>query len=343
MKTNFFTTAFLCFFLLQLNPLSAQDENSLFFDGSNQYVEIAGDPLNTIGTGDFTMEAWVKGDEAEQSAHPMVLSNRGESSFGGGVFISFHNLWGGSQYKMLNFQIDANNYIFIDNGTFNASILDNTCHHVAITRSGNKLSFFVDGNLIGEKNPSNIGTIANDHPLWIGQDRANNNTFNGNISQIRIWDIARTENEIKSLMGFNIAEDTPGLIAYWEMTDGTGQTLADKTGTYNGQLGEMDAADSFDPAWSDEGCEVETLVGVNDLDPSTISLFPNPTADLVTITTTNQTPLHIKVIDITGKVLFSEKNISASTTLDLSNFASGIYQVQMTSDGQSLTKKLVKY
>ena len=44
------------------DPGPTPDPQPIVFDGSDDYVLIAGPnsgPLNTIGTGDFTIEAWV--------------------------------------------------------------------------------------------------------------------------------------------------------------------------------------------------------------------------------------------------------------------------------------------
>lgn len=73
----------------------------LTFDGNNDYVEVPND-LNTIGNGDFTIEAWVKGLESEQQANPVILSN--SPSFPNGCVVFFHDIWGSSNSKMLCIQ-----------------------------------------------------------------------------------------------------------------------------------------------------------------------------------------------------------------------------------------------
>ncbi len=343
MKTKNFTTFLIGLLVLQIGFIKAQDANSLSFNGSDNYVELSGLPLNDIGTGDFTFEIWIKGDESMQTAHPMIFSNRDENAFGGGVVLFFHAIWGDSQHKMLTFQVDANNWFFIDNGEFNGSILDNTCHHIALVRKGLVLSYYIDGNQIGERIFSTISDISNDHPLWIGKDRAANNTFNGNISQFRIWNIARTETEINELMDYSIVNEMPGLIANLEMTEGEGQVVADNTNNYSGLLGGADAAEDNDPSWSNEGCAVAIPVSTNELASTAISLYPNPTSGLVTITSTTEEPLFISIVDVAGKEVASKKNYTSTVVLDMTDFVSGIYYVQLISAGESLTKKVVKF
>ena len=107
-----------------------------------------------------------------------------------------HNKWNGSPSKLLCLQINAVIHLFINIGSFNGSILDDKFHQVAISRNGSELSFYIDGNKIGNKPIPNNATVSLNTPLLIGKDHATNNTFNGIISQCRIWDIARTQSEI---------------------------------------------------------------------------------------------------------------------------------------------------
>lgn len=50
------------------------------------------------------------------------------------------------------------------------------------------------------------------------------------MSQVRLWKIARTQNQIKNNMFYAINPTNPNLIAYWPMDEGTGYTFADITG-----------------------------------------------------------------------------------------------------------------
>lgn len=44
-----------------------------------------------------------------------------------------------------------------------------------------------------------------------------------------------------------------GLLAHWKFADGTGQVVADETGSYPLTLGSTGSADTNDPAWAGEG------------------------------------------------------------------------------------------
>lgn len=56
--------------------------------------------------------------------------------------------------------------------------------------------------------------------------------FNGMMSEVRVWSVRRTPEELKDNM-YYIDPKTPGLIAYWKMDEGTGTTVKDYTGHGN--------------------------------------------------------------------------------------------------------------
>lgn len=72
-----------------------------------------------------------------------------------------------------------------------------------------------------------------------------------------------------------------------------------------------------------------------------ITLSPNPAKDAVTIHTNNK-PAQVRIQSVTGSVLLNQHIDGTTTTIPLSNFASGIYHVEITTtDGQKTVKQLV--
>ena len=231
----------------------SQESSCLTFDGANGYLTAPSTALNAIGTGDFTFEAWIRGLENEQPSHPPIFSNRtGESS---GTVFFFHDNWNYSVSKMLSVRLEDVNYFIFNNGTLGGTMLDGACHHVAITREGSLLTFYFDGGVIGTTNiyagnPSVIGA----NQMFIGRDQITQTNFNGNLSQIRIWNYARSQVDIQSFKDFSISGSSGGLSSYWEMDDGLGEVIIDKTGTANAQRGSTAGPDINDPSWGSDCC-----------------------------------------------------------------------------------------
>lgn len=68
-------------------------------------------------------------------------------------------------------------------------------------------------------------------------------------------------------------------------------------------------------------------------------VYPNPTADWITITSKNETVVNINVFDLNGKHLKS----ASSNQINLENLATGIYIIQyQTSNGMKASHKIIK-
>ena len=55
------------------------------------------------------------------------------------------------------------------------------------------------------------------------------NIFNGIIDEVRIWNIARSQNDIQEYMYKQLTGTESGLVAYWQFNEGTGDITFDKT------------------------------------------------------------------------------------------------------------------
>lgn len=51
--------------------------------------------------------------------------------------------------------------------------------------------------------------------------------FNGYIDEFRVWNVARTQEEIMASMGHTLGGNEPGLVGYWKFDDGDGTVARD--------------------------------------------------------------------------------------------------------------------
>ena len=72
---------------------------------------------------------------------------------------------------------------------------------------------------------------------------------------------------------------------------------------------------------------------------SSIKLYPNPTNGTLYISTENE--VDVKIIDMIGKVVFTQKNVTNNTNLDLSLLTQGVYFVNLTNGSNSETKRVI--
>lgn len=77
--------------------------------------------------------------------------------------------------------------------------------------------------------------------------------------------------------------------------------------------------------------------------PIPISLYPNPSAGIFTIETSNLQTVTINVYNVSGQIIL-QKTINQNTTLiDLTAHPEGLYLLQLINEDQIITKRIVKY
>lgn len=73
-----------------------------------------------------------------------------------------------------------------------------------------------------------------------------------------------------------------------------------------------------------------------------LGVFPNPSNSLVTISIPSSEPYHLQLIDATGRVVLQLTKRTNSTTINVAEFANGIYSmVATTQDGERYTGRLM--
>jgi PKD domain-containing protein/concanavalin A-like lectin/glucanase superfamily protein/type IX secretion system substrate protein len=236
-------TLFLFAAVLSASNTKAQTGGlGLNFDGTDDRVTVPTNAAYNVGTGDFTIEAWVKLNSTQNVSTPTIISKRDAVNTNTGFMLFVLN---GKVYL----QVTGSNY-----GPGTANIKDNICHHVAVTRTGTVLNYYVDGNPDGTF--SSAGNISTTHNLWIGRDEISSSTtpLKGMIHELRYWNIARTQSQIQSTKDAFLTGNESGLIGYWRMNDGSGQTVNDFSSLNNdGFLGSVNTTDNADPVYQ-SGC-----------------------------------------------------------------------------------------
>ena len=84
----------------------------------------------------------------------------------------------------------------------------------------------------------------------------------------------------------------------------------------------------------------ELTTSAEDLDELEINIFPNPTSDFITISDLNS-EIRYTILDIKGQKV-SASAAFGETTLDLRDFHSGLYFLNIEKDNQLITKRIFK-
>ncbi len=210
----------------------------LQFDGSDDMALITSDVAGTA----FTLEAWVYVDPggvgSSTGTSPTVFSMTDDSGswFGGGIFanpglVSFRRRESGGGWNSRNQQpFSAWRYF---------SMQWRTDDHLS-TRFGDNTGGSAS---IGPLNATSVvvGTFGDIGP-----------NLGGRIANVRLWNRMLTSGEIVAHRdGEDPPVDASGLVAWWPLDDGSGQTprnlVAGSTATFT--LGGDATAETSDPSW----------------------------------------------------------------------------------------------
>jgi hypothetical protein len=199
--------------LLSFAPLCGHAQNALNFDGVDDYVQTDYDGI--LGSNARTVEAWI---------NTTALANPGD----GGVQQIITD-WGtfvtGGRFT---FNILWANAIRIELGGSGLSgtipVNDGAWHHVACVYDPSDLlnpyALYVDGVLDVEGDiPTDINTVSGTD-LRIGNRIDNARKFDGSIDEVRVWDIARTQDEIIADMNNEYCSIPSDLVAYYKFNQG---------------------------------------------------------------------------------------------------------------------------
>ncbi|MEQ1798455.1 MAG: LamG-like jellyroll fold domain-containing protein [Lacibacter sp.] len=259
-------------FLLLFTFQSNAQNYSLGLNGAaTQYVNIpAGAAI--LGTGAFTIEAWVKTTGA---TNKLVLQQRGP-----GI--------DGQYYLAVNAGGNVNWFIYDGitgfgfNIVSNAAVNDGTWHHIAATREADGSGrVYIDGVL--DKTEASAGPVVLAAlNVVIGRDAFTGaDYFTGDLEEIRIWNVARTQAQIKEFAFKAPANNATGLVAYYKANENGGTTLINSCTNTAG----IDGTLVNTPTWAASpvlfGTNALNFDGVDDVVTTTqsVSLLPNFTLE----------------------------------------------------------------
>jgi hypothetical protein len=233
-----------------------------FFGTGSGQVDRVKIPLNgstkaNIGAGDFTIEVWLRGNQADND--PAGSCGTGEAAWiTGNIFID-RDVFGGGDNGDFGLSLYDGRVAFgatRDNsgsticGTTN--VLDGAWHHVAVTRqaSTGRLQLYVDGQLDAQAATSGAtGDISyrvgrgtqypdSDPFLVLAAEKHDAGSgfpsFNGSLDELRLSTTIRYNGNFTRPAGaFSPDASTAAL---YHFNEGGGTTLGDAVGTSNGRI-----------------------------------------------------------------------------------------------------------
>lgn len=108
----------------------------------------------------------------------------------------------------------------------------NRWYHLAGVINGQSVALYVDGTLVASGTLPNMPQIS-PGPTYIGVEPPGSpgrRHFVGHVDEVRIWNVARTADEIKASYNRVVRSDSPGLIRYFRCEEGFVPFVADTDG-----------------------------------------------------------------------------------------------------------------
>ncbi|MEQ8239745.1 MAG: LamG domain-containing protein, partial [Cyclobacteriaceae bacterium] len=308
---------------------------SLDFDGTDDYVSYQLDRVTYDQA--FTLEGWFK---TGVSGKEMVIfeASNPEDTY---------------QFIQLGIQTTGEFYANVGFGGATSTITsanavnDEFWYHYALVHDGTTATLYIDG--VSEGTTANAG-VAEITRSVIGRSGTSENNagakyFQGSIDEMRLWNYARTSNQVNATLnqiipgneqGIVDTDGTLGVDAYWMFGEGGGSIISDQTP--NGHAGELmnfqeitlGSGDKLVANWNGDDLPLDVEFFNHDFDPNArnVSLDPsNTSVDRVDFTDISQ-------IAISGFVRFANTDCFAPNVEMTINGGSFLPPVYTNADGK---------
>lgn len=227
MKPNIILSSFLVLFVftvkLQAQPNQSYCQN---FNGNQLFISTNASALNLDST--FTIEAWIYLNEPSPFA---VIAGKVNDPRENDPY----------QNYVLVFDQSGLRPEFIQTtgipGSYTAAISPtdislNTWTHIAATLGSGSMKLYINGALVATQASPGYPNTTTGVPFSIGAGVTPDFKFTccgiiGNIKQVRVWNLARTNIDINTTKDINLTGNESNLLACYPMNESSGQILND--------------------------------------------------------------------------------------------------------------------
>jgi len=233
--------------------------NALVFDGVDDFVDLPNSIATSLGGGsEITIEYWYRGTEIESAVR---------FQDGGGYIVA---AWSPSNPVHI---------ISTDGGTTGISIGDknivnnNKWHHVAMVWKKNTVNGFqsyLDGVLVAQRNSANVNLPPISSGCVLGKYPGGGEYLYGTLDEVRIWNVARTQQQLLDNMYNTIPPESSGLVAYYRFDQPSGTNLPDLT--TNARHGTL----TNGPVWTESYAMVVPKAAIADITSNSFTVNWTP-------------------------------------------------------------------
>ncbi|MCU4164955.1 LamG-like jellyroll fold domain-containing protein [Carboxylicivirga caseinilyticus] len=322
-------------FILFVNTINISGQNSLNFDGINDYVSVDNGVLNDLQTA--TIEMWVKWNGSSQAGsttnstprYGAVIARQKNSVFSNQIIaLSESNPTTAS----ITWRPYRHNVVAITSSVSPG----NEWIHLAVCYTSGEHKMYVNGNLVGSSTLT--GSVNNDIsiPFTIGAWIGDGNSYgNVNIAELRVWNVLRTEEQIQNNMNISLNGNEDNLIAYYTFNQGiangdntTVTSLTDLSiNNNNGVLNNFSLTGTTSN-WVDDTGFIPTALSATD--QAEIVIYPNPATDYISIKGISGTADYM-IYNSVGEKLLGGKTLN-NQMIGIKKLSKGIYFLKVENE-----------
>ena len=86
--------------------------------------------------------------------------------------------------------------------------------------------YYQNGKQVAYSNQKMSGSVTLTSNCYVGKSYNEERYIPGEISELRVWSVARTPEQIAGNM-YGVSPESEGLVAYWKFNEGSGSTIID--------------------------------------------------------------------------------------------------------------------
>lgn len=236
----------------------------------------------------------------------------------------------------------------IHSAAHNYPLCFDSTYHLAGTYDGDSIRFFINGSKVAAEAWTG-DLFQNTFTTSIGMESPGANyqeQFIGYISELRIWNTARTASQLQANM-YDLPNPAfqAGLLAYYKFNNGyqnlQGNTAYD--GIPDGDSVTHTTNPYFNGSVSHSFC-YPAAINEHASFEHAFSIYPNPVSSALHISNKASTAIHtfLTLTNSTGAVLQKEELHQGDHTIHLDGYPAGIYFFALISDQGIIAKKIIK-
>jgi hypothetical protein len=89
------------------------------------------------------------------------------------------------------------------------------------------------------------------------------------------------------------------------------------------------------------GADVTNTAGIDDIEPATASVYPNPSSDVINISIDKGQLQAIEIYSLTGNLVFKTNLNSNNFKLKIDNYVSGTYLLRIIDEKNEVTNSII--